>query len=50
MRGLQTGKSGQVITGHALLQNLCRGHDEVTADIPPTRRVAAAFTALAHAI
>jgi transposase-like protein len=51
MRGLRTEKTTQIIiTGHAFVQNLRRGHYELTADIRPARRVAAAFTALAHAI
>jgi hypothetical protein len=51
MRGLRTDKTAQIIiTGHALVQNLRRGHYELTADIRPAQRVAAAFTALAHAI
>jgi hypothetical protein len=32
------------------MQNLRRGHYELAIDIPPARRVAAAFTELAHAI
>jgi hypothetical protein len=39
-----------IIAGHAFLQNLRRGHYELTADIPPTHRIAAAFTELARAI
>jgi transposase-like protein len=51
MRGLRTDITAQVIiAGHAFLQNLHRGHYELTADIPPVRRIAAAFTELAHAI
>ena len=51
MRGLRTDITAQVIiAGHAFMQNLRRGHYELTADIPPVRRVAAAFTELAHAI
>jgi transposase-like protein len=51
MRGLRTDTTAQVvIAGHAFMQNLRRGHYELTADIPPARRVAAAFTELAHAI
>ena len=50
-RALSTDTTAQiVISGHAFTQNLRRGHYELTADIRPTRRVAAAFTALAHAI
>jgi transposase-like protein len=51
MRGLRTDITAQVIiAGHAFMQNLRRGHYELTADIPTVRRVAAAFTELAHAI
>jgi hypothetical protein len=51
MRGPRTEKTAQIIiTGHAFVQNLRRGHYELTADIRPVRRVAAALTALAHAI
>jgi transposase-like protein len=51
MRGLRTDITAQVIVaGHAFVQNLRRGHYELTADIPPVRRVAAAFAELAHAI
>jgi len=51
MRGLRTDKTAQVIiAGHAFMQNLRRGHYEIGADIQPARRVATAFTALAHAI
>jgi transposase-like protein len=51
MRGLRTDITAQVIiAGHAFMQNLRRGHYELTADIPAVRRVAAAFTELAHAI
>jgi transposase-like protein len=51
MRGLRTDNTAQVIiTGHAFLQNLRRGHYELAVDAPPTTRVAAAFTELAQAI
>jgi transposase-like protein len=47
MRGLRTGRAVQVvITGHVLVQNLRRGHYELAVEIPPTLRVAAAFTEL----
>jgi transposase-like protein len=49
--GQRTGKTAQIIiTGHAFVQNLRRGHYEITADIRPARRIATALTALAHAI
>jgi len=51
MRGLRTDRSAQVvIAGHAFVQNLRRGHYELAVEVPPTLRVAAAFTELAHAI
>jgi transposase-like protein len=51
MRGLQTDRTTQVITaGHALMQNLRRGHYELRLDVPSDRRVASAFTELAGAI
>lgn len=39
-----------IITGHALGQNLRREHYELATDVPPSLRVAAAFTELARAI
>jgi transposase-like protein len=51
MRGLRTDRTAQVIiAGHALVQNLRRGHYELGLDAPPALRVAAAFTELAMAI
>src|SRR5258705_2958866 len=51
MRGLRTDQTAQVIiAGHAFMQNLRRRHYELAVDAPPTMRVAAAFTELAHAI
>ena len=51
MRGLRTDTTAQVIiTGHAFMQNLRRGHYEVAVDAPPALRVAVAFTELAQAI
>jgi transposase-like protein len=51
MRGLRTDKTAQVIiAGHALMQNLRRGHYELAVDAPPATRVAAAFADLAQAI
>jgi transposase-like protein len=51
MRGLRTDTTAQVvIAGHAFIQNLRRGHYEIAIDIASARRVAAAFTELAHAI
>jgi transposase-like protein len=51
MRGLRTDGTAQtVIAGHAFIQNIRRGHYELGLDVPPTLRVAAAFTELAYAI
>src|SRR5215216_4275302 len=51
MRGLKQDRSARVITaGHALVQNLRRGHYELGAEEPTNRRVAAAFHELALAI
>jgi transposase-like protein len=51
MRGLQTDRTAQVvIAGHALVQNLRRGHYELGVDARPTLRLAAAFSELAQAI
>jgi transposase-like protein len=51
MRGLRTDRTAQVvIAGHAFIQNLRRGHYELGLHVRPGRRVAAAFTALAHTI
>ena len=51
MRGLGSDRTAQVIvTGHALVQNLRRGHYELGLDVPSAKRVPAAFTELAQAI
>ena len=51
MRGLRTDQTAQVvIAGHAFIQNLRRGHYELGVGLPPSMRVAAAFTELAPAI
>jgi IS6 family transposase len=51
MRGLKRLRSARVIsTGHAFIQNLRRGHYELSVDIHPKRQLPAAFTELAHAI
>ncbi|MCW2144492.1 hypothetical protein BXY51_009098 [Actinoplanes cyaneus] len=39
-----------MITGHAFVQNLRRGHYEIATGKPPQLRLAAAFTELATAI
>ncbi|MGW3607127.1 DDE-type integrase/transposase/recombinase [Micromonospora sp. NPDC005161] len=51
MRGLRTEQTAQVIiAGHAFMQNLRRGHYELTVEVPRAKRVAAAFTELARVI
>jgi transposase-like protein len=51
MRGLKQDHSAKVIiTGHAFVQNLRRGHYELAAEEPATRRLAVAFDELAMAI
>ena len=51
MRGLRNDRNAQtIIAGHAFVQNLRRGHYELTTDIPPVLRVTAAFTELGQAI
>jgi transposase, IS6 family len=51
MRGLKRDHSARVIVrGHALMQNLRRGHYELGVDTRVHRRVAAAFTELARAV
>ena len=48
MRGLKQDRSARtVIAGHALVQNLRRGHYELAVEAPVTRRVAVAFDELA---
>ena len=51
MRGLTRFRSAAVIaSGHALVQNLRRGHYELAADASPPLRLVAAFTELAQAM
>jgi transposase, IS6 family len=51
MRRLKRDGSARGITaGHAFVQNLRRGHYELAAEEPATRRVAVAFDELAVAI
>jgi IS6 family transposase len=51
MRGLKQDRSARVvIAGHALVQNLRRGHYELAVDEPAGRRLAVAFDELALAI
>ena len=51
MRGLKRDRSARVIVrGHALMQNVRRGHYELGVDARTNCRVAAAFTELAQTI
>jgi hypothetical protein len=51
MRGLRTNRTAQIIvTGHAFVQNIRRGHYELAHHTTAALRVAAAFTELATAI
>jgi len=50
MRGLQQDRSARVVAGHALVQNIHRGHYELAVEEPANRRVAVAFDDLAMAI
>jgi transposase-like protein len=48
MRGLKRlASAGTVASGHAFVQNLRRGHYELTADVPGHGRVRVAFDQLA---
>ena len=51
MRGLKQLASARIISaGHAFVQNLRRGHYELTADLPVHDRVRAAFDELASCL
>jgi transposase-like protein len=51
MRGLRQDRSTRVIiAGHAFVQNLRRGHDELAVEEPVNQQVAVAFDELALAI
>ena len=51
MRHLRTDRTARVIiTGHAFVQNLRRGHYRLTDGVPPIRRLVEAFDELRHAI
>jgi transposase-like protein len=51
MRGLKEDRSARIVTaGHALVQNIRRGHYELAVEAPVTRRVAVAFDELAWLI
>jgi IS6 family transposase len=51
MRGLKhLSSAGTVAAGHAFIQNLRRGHYELTADVLTHHRVRAAFDELARSL
>jgi transposase-like protein len=51
MRGLKQDRSARVVlAGHALVQNVRRGHYELAVEAPVNRRVAVAFDKLALVI
>jgi IS6 family transposase len=51
MRGLKKDRSARVvIAGHALVQNVRRGHYELAVEEPVARRLAVAFNELALVI
>jgi IS6 family transposase len=51
MRGLKRLRSACVISaGHAFVQNICRGHYELSVELDPQHRLPAAFAELALAI
>jgi transposase-like protein len=51
MRGLKRDRTAHVVMrGHALMQNICRGHYELSVETRVHRRVTAAFTELACTI
>ena len=51
MRGLKQDRSARaVVAGHALVQNIRRGHYELAVEAPVDRRVAVVFDEQAMAI
>jgi transposase, IS6 family len=51
MRGLKAIRSLRTIAaGHAFVQNLRRGHYEITIEVPARDRVRVAFSELAHCL
>jgi len=51
MRGLKTFRSARILpTGHALVQNLRRGHYEIATDAPVHHRVRMGFDELTLAV
>jgi hypothetical protein len=48
MRGMQQDRSARIVlAGHALVQNVRRGHYDLAVEEPMTRRLAVAFAELA---
>ncbi len=51
MRGLKRHRSARILAaGHAFVQNLRRGHYDLTTDIPARHRLSEAFEQLAITI
>ncbi|SBW22918.1 hypothetical protein FDG2_3307 [Candidatus Protofrankia californiensis] len=51
MRGLKRVRSAQTVSsGHAFVQNIRRGHDELGVELEPQLRVSAAFAELTLAV
>ena len=51
MRGLKQHRSARILAaGHALVQNLRRGHYDIATDVPDHHRLRKAFDALAITI
>jgi hypothetical protein len=51
MRGLKSHRSARILaTGHAFVQNLRRGHYDITTDVPGRHRLRRAFDDLAITI
>jgi len=51
MRGLKRHRSTRILAaGHALVQNLRRGHYDITAEVPSRHRLRVAFDDLALTI
>jgi IS6 family transposase len=50
MRGLKRHRSARILAaGHALVQNIRRGHYEIASDVPARHRLRVAFDELATA-
>ncbi len=51
MRGLKSFRSARILaTGHALVQNLRRGHYDIATDAPVHHRLSTVFDELALAV